>query len=257
MGGRPSEGGGEAGRAGVAAAIRANLAALRRRVEAAAEAAGRAPDSVIIVGVTKTVGADQAAILHEAGLSDLGENRPEELLSKSSHPGLRGARWHLIGTYQRRKVRDTLGPIALIHSLDSTALARTVSERALDRGRVVDCLLQVNVSGESTKHGFGSEEAAAALDAMRALAGIRLRGLMTMAPLDASPADRRDVFARTRALRDRLRDRDLPLPELSMGMSGDFVEAVLEGATLIRVGTALFEGSQDRSPGVGSPGQDA
>jgi pyridoxal phosphate enzyme (YggS family) len=159
---------------------------------------------------------------------------------KSRDPALGRARWHLIGTYQRRKVRESLQAISIVHSVHSVPLARTIAHVAAELGSEVDCLLQVNVSGEASKQGFPPGEARAALDAVRALPGLRWRGLMTMAPAEASPAERRRVFAATRDLRDRLKDENLPLPDLSMGMSSDYAEAVLEGSTLIRIGTALF-----------------
>jgi pyridoxal phosphate enzyme (YggS family) len=229
-----------------AATVAANVARIRDAIASAARRSDRAPEAVTLVGVTKSVGAAEARWLLDAGVSDLGENRPEDLLAKSVLAPLSGARWHLIGTYQRRKVRDTLSAIAVVHSVHSVELAAAISARAAEIGRTVDCLIQVNVSGEPTKQGFAAAAAEPALAAMRRLPSIRWRGVMTMAPADA-PADAcRAVFARTRELRDRLRDPALPLPDLSMGMTSDFVPAILEGATIVRIGTALFR--------VGSPG---
>jgi PLP dependent protein len=222
------------------AAIKANVERIRARVDDAARGSGRQGSDVRIVGVTKTVGTPEAGALLDAGLQDLGENRPEALVAKARDPALASARWHLIGTYQRRKVRDTLAAIALVHSVDSLRLAETLSARAAEIGRDLDCLIQVNVSGEATKHGFPLSRAGHALDALRPLPALRWLGLMTMAPEDAPLDACRRVFAATRELRDRLRDARLPLPELSMGMSRDYVEAVREGATLVRIGTALF-----------------
>jgi pyridoxal phosphate enzyme (YggS family) len=214
---------------------------VRSDVAAAARRSRRDPASVTLVGVTKSVGAGEAGFLVAAGVLDLGENRPEDLLAKSRDPGLSAARWHLIGTYQRRKVKGTLAPIAVIHSVHSIALAEALSAEARRLGRRVDCLIQVNVSGEASKQGFGAAEARPAFDRLRTLDGLAWRGLMTMAPAGASPDAARRVFADARELRDALRDAELPLPDLSMGMSADYVEAVLEGSTLIRVGTALFD----------------
>jgi pyridoxal phosphate enzyme (YggS family) len=190
--------------------------------------------------VTKQVGVREARWLLEAGLSDLGENRPEELAAKAADPSLAGARWHLIGTYQRRKVRDTLGAVAVVHSVHSAALASALSARAVELDRDVDCFVQVNVSGEQTKQGFSPDAARAALDVLRELPRLRWRGLMTMAPAGGPPGGARAVFAAARELRDRLRDDRLPLAGLSMGMSSDYADAILEGATVIRVGTVLF-----------------
>lgn len=207
----------------------------------AAKRSGRDPASVTIVAVTKSVGPREAGWLLEAGHRDLGENRPEALALRAADPALAAARWHMIGTYQRRKVKGTLAPIAVVHSVHSLALAEAVSAEARSLGREVDCLIQVNVSGEPSKQGFAPDAAGAAIDRMRTLPAIRWRGLMTMAPDHAAPPECRRIFAATRLLRDRLRDASLPLPDLSMGMSRDFLEAILEGATLIRVGTALFQ----------------
>jgi pyridoxal phosphate enzyme (YggS family) len=223
-----------------ATVIRSNVARVREGLDAAARASGRDPAGIALVGVTKSVGVLEAKALLEAGVRDLGENRPEELLRKASHPELGDARWHLIGTYQRRKVRDTLAPVALVHSVDSVALAEALSARAAALGRDVPCLFQVNVSGETSKHGFAPEALRRALDSLRRLPALVWSGLMTMAPEGASSDACRRIFAATREFRDALRDRELELPHLSMGMSGDYVEAVLEGATLVRVGTALF-----------------
>jgi pyridoxal phosphate enzyme (YggS family) len=231
------------------AVIRANLDRVRARVEAAARASGRAASDVTIVGVTKAVGIPEAAALIDAGVVHLGENRPEQLATRAAAPELASARWHLIGTYQRRKVRDTLAPVAFVHSVDSIPLASTLSDRACALFREVDCLVQVNVSGEASKHGYSPQELPKALEVLRVLPGLRWRGLMTMAPEAASLPECRRIFAATRELRDRVRDARLPLHDLSMGMSRDYAEAVLEGATLVRIGTALFE-----PPGEGGLG---
>jgi pyridoxal phosphate enzyme (YggS family) len=222
-------------------AIRSNLDRIKAAVEQAAKASGRGAAEVTIVGVTKAVGVAEARALLDCGVHDLGENRPEQLASRAAEPSLRAARWHLIGTYQRRKVRDTLALIALVHAVDSIALARSLASRAAELGRTVDCLLQVNVSGEASKHGFAPEAVRQAFEAVRSLPSLRWRGLMTMAPEDATSDACRRIFSATRDLRDRLREPGMPLPDLSMGMSRDYVEAVLEGATLIRVGTGLFK----------------
>lgn len=223
--------------------IARNYSRVRDEVEAAARASGRAPESVRIVGVTKTVDAAAAAALYRAGCRDLGENRPEELVRKAADPGLAGVVWHLIGTYQRRKVRDTLAAPDWIHSIDSIPLLSAIAARAETLGRVgakaPRLLLQINVSGEESKGGFSPAELPVALAAAES-AGLRPVGLMTMAPLDPACGSPGDVFRALRLLRDRFASDDLPLTELSMGMSGDFVEAIREGATIVRIGTALF-----------------
>lgn len=223
--------------------IARNFARIREEVSTAARAVGREPNSVRIVGVTKTVDASLAEALFRAGCRDLGENRPEELARKAAEPGLSGVVWHLIGAYQRRKVRDTLAVAAWIHSIDSLPLLAAVAKRAAELGLVgakaPRLLLEVNISGEPSKSGFAPTELAQVLAAARA-AGSPPVGLMTMAPLDPSLGSPAEIFRALRGLRDRFAADDVPLTELSMGMSGDFADAVREGATMVRVGTALF-----------------
>jgi|AMFO01.1.fsa_nt_gi pyridoxal phosphate enzyme, YggS family len=242
-------------------ALRARLEAVRERMTRAAERAGRRPEAVRLVAVTKGRPLAWALGLVLLGQRDLGENRPEEVppraraLEAAGHP----ARWHMIGHYQRRKVRDTLSFLSWVHSVHSVALAERLDRRleALGRPEPLPVLLQVNVSGEATKQGFAPEEAPAALERVAALPRLDVRGLMTMAPAGLPSADLRRVFAALRTLRDRLATRDRPLPELSMGMSGDFEEAILEGATMVRIGSLLFEGvPAPPGPGGGSvPGR--
>ena len=223
--------------------IARNFARIREEVSAAARAVGREPNSVRIVGVTKTVDAASAAALYRAGCRDLGENRPEELVRKAADPGLSGVVWHLIGTYHRRKVRDTLSAAAWIHSIDSLPLLAAVAKRAAELGLVgakaPRLLLEINVSGEASKSGFAPTDLAQVLAAARS-AAIAPVGLMTMAPLDPALGSPAEIFRALRGLRDRFAADDAPLPELSMGMSGDFVDAIREGATMVRIGTALF-----------------
>jgi pyridoxal phosphate enzyme (YggS family) len=225
-------------------AIAANFRAVLERVAAAESAAGRPPGAVRLVGVTKTVDIPAAAALLAAGCRDLGENRPEELARKAAAPELAGARWHLIGTYQRRKIRDTLAFVGCVQSVHSVDLLAALGRRAAELGRTGDAalpvLLEVNVSGEAQKQGFAPEEVPAALDAAALSTSLRVDGFMTMAPLGAPEDVLRRVFGGLRELRDRLATPSRPLRELSMGMSGDFEAAIREGATIVRVGTALF-----------------
>jgi hypothetical protein len=156
--------------------------------------------------------------------------------------GLDEIRWHVIGTIQSRKSGDAVGPFVLIHSVDRLKLAQRLSRDALAAGRVMDVLLEVNVSGEASKHGFTAAETLAAAPELAALAGIRVRGLMTMAPLVEDPQDTRPVFQGLRMVRDELAviHPRLGWRELSMGMTNDFEVAVEEGATLVRIGSAIF-----------------
>ena len=230
---------------------RANLAAVRGRIADACGRAGRPVAEVRLVGVTKYVSADLAALLVRAGCPDLGESRPQSLLQKAETlaagmPPAEAPRWHLIGHLQRNKIRRTLPWLSLLHSLDSLRLLGAIQAEAALAGRPCDVLVEVNLTDDPGRTGLPEVELPGVLEAAAGLSHVRVRGLMGMAPKpdgDDSGAARRE-FARLRALRDAAR-RWLPpgaLPELSMGMSGDFEEAILEGATLVRVGSALWEG---------------
>lgn len=289
---RPNEAGEAARRESI---VRANVAAVRERIAEAAERAGRRPDSVRLVAVTKYVGCDEVRALIAAGCRDFGENRPQQLWEKAEtlrsdwppsvgagvgpatvansltsvgpasnvHPGPQvglaapssgGIRWHLIGHLQRNKVRRTLPLVALLHAGDSQRLLAEVDREAA--GLVATAglnapaggfpvLLEVNVSGDVAKHGFRPDE----LESVVARAGewrhLRIAGLMAMSGLESDDDETRREFARVRELRERLvrnAPPGAPLDELSMGMSGDFEAAIAEGATLVRIGSALFEG---------------
>lgn len=212
-----------------------------RRIAAACDRAGRHRDEVTTVAVTKTVSPEVAAVVAELGVADLGEGRPQALWDKAA--AVTGARWHLVGHLQRNKLDRTLPLLTLLHSADSLRLLEAVSAFGVARGEPVPVLLQVNASREEQKRGFAPAEVPALADSLGMLPGVLIEGLMTMAKADPDPATSRPAFAELRELRDKLRAATgLPLPHLSMGMSGDFEVAVEEGATLIRVGTTLFEG---------------
>jgi hypothetical protein len=221
-----------------------NLIHIRRRIAEAAERSGRRAESVTLVAVTKSVTAEQARELALAGCRDLGEGRPQELWSKASSLDDLDVRWHLIGHLQRNKVERTLPLVSMIHSVDSLRLLRAIDVAAAALGRTMPGLLEVNISGDVAKHGFSPAEMSERLAEAAACAHIQIRGLMAMAGLDGDKDRALREFRNLRELRDRL--RDLPggagLTELSMGMSGDFEEAVEEGATIVRIGSALFEG---------------
>jgi len=226
-----------------------NIARVRERIARAEQAADRAPGSVTLVAVSKTQPVEQVAAAIRAGLADLGENRVEEAVPKMTAVAGATVRWHLIGHIQSRKAREvTAGGFALIHSVDSAGLADRLSQLALAAETRLPVLLECNVSGEVTKSGFGAADADQWPDLvpeMRLVAGLRgleVRGLMTMAPVVARPDEARPVFERLRRLRDFLAARlDCePWPNLSMGMTDDFEAAIAEGATLVRIGRAIF-----------------
>lgn len=222
-------------------AIRANWERLRARVGAAAARRGRNPREVTIVAVSKTFPAAAVQEAYDDGLRIFGENRVQEALDKQ--PMLPAdSEWHLIGHLQTNKARQAVGRFALIHSVDSVHLARELDKQAAKRNLRQPVLVQVNVADEETKSGFEPHDVVDAAVAIGQLAHLEVRGFMTIGPLVANPEEARPVFAELRRLRDRTWERcpELALRELSMGMTGDFEVAIEEGATLIRVGRALF-----------------
>ena len=232
-----------------AADIQANLAGVRDRMAAAARRVGRSPGEITLVAVSKTRPSAMIRAALDIGQADFGENRLNELWMKivlSQNLGWDKAtpaiRWHFIGSLQSRKAEQVIGPLALVHSVDRVKIARIISDAAVAAGVVMQVLLEVNVSGEESNHGFTPETLADGVAAMRAFEGIQMQGLMTMAPFVDDPEETRPVFRGLRLLRDALRVRfpDLALPHLSMGMTNDFEVAIEEGATLVRVGTAIF-----------------
>lgn len=225
--------------------IPVRLAQVRDQVWAAARAAGRDPAAITLIGVSKYFPAEAAEAAVRAGLADLGENRVQELIGKQDTLAALGLmpRWHLIGTLQKNKVRFVVGRAALIHSGDSLDLLAEISRRSQQNGLVTDVLLQVNTAREHSKHGFDPEAAADAARTAALLPGLRLRGLMTMAPLCADPVLTLPTFQQTRALFDTIGREVLGSPDfdcLSMGMSQDYVQAIACGATHVRIGTAIF-----------------
>ncbi|HTN77937.1 MAG TPA: YggS family pyridoxal phosphate-dependent enzyme [Pirellulaceae bacterium] len=222
-----------------------NLAAVRERIAVAAERSGRAASDVKLIAVTKYVDSDLARQLVEAGCHDLGEARPQELLSKAD--ALRGlpVRWHLIGHLQRNKAKRVLPEVTLLHSGDSLRLLQELNSLAVQAERVVDLLLEVNISGDPAKHGFGPHELEPALPALGELTRLRIRGLMAMSGFHASLEEANFQFEQVRQLRDRLAviaQPNMQFDELSMGMSDDLEAAIMAGATYVRVGSSLFEG---------------
>ena len=218
------------------AALPERLAQVRAEI-ARQQAAGGWTHPVTIVAVTKGFGPDAVTAAHEAGLVDIGENRVQEALDKMGRLAVSGVRWHLIGHLQRNKAKLVPGRFALVHSVDSLALAEELNRRATTPLRV---LLQVNAAREPQKSGCTLEEASGLARQIAGLGQLQLDGLMTMAPFTDDEDVQRRTFRSLRALRDTIKEEGLWLPTLSMGMSVDYATAVAEGATVIRLGTVLF-----------------
>jgi pyridoxal phosphate enzyme (YggS family) len=224
--------------------IRTNLERVRERIARAAERAGRRAEDVLLIGVSKTVDAGRIRAALAAGLTALGENRVQEAREKIAELG-RPVAWHLVGHLQTNKVREALELFDVVHSVDRIDLARELDRRARARGRPVDALVQVNVAVEPSKGGWPPEAVETAVDALMALAGLRVRGLMAIPPAVDRAEDSRGWFRALRKLAERH-----GLADLSMGMSSDFEVAVEEGATMVRVGTAIFGPRMPRIPGL-------
>jgi len=213
------------------------------KIRLAGDKVGRPPGSIRLVAATKTVTIDRIQEGLDAGLSILGENRVQEALPKIAALTQTPVQWHFIGQLQRRKVRSVIGLFDLLHSVDSLELAQEIDRRAGEAGRRQDILLEVNIGGEPTKAGVRPEDLVHLAPAMAALVHIRIKGLMTIPPLTADAELARPYFRKLRDLSASIAALGLPsvtMDELSMGMSNDYEIAVEEGATLVRVGTALF-----------------
>ncbi|WP_096464896.1 YggS family pyridoxal phosphate-dependent enzyme [Aneurinibacillus soli] len=222
--------------------IEHNLLNVRERIAQACARVKRSPEDVEIVAVTKYVSlaTTQAAI--EAGIRHLGESRTQDAIPKWNALGADAAVWHFIGHLQTNKVREMIGRFPYVHSLDRLSLATELNRRGVAAGVTTKCFLQVNISGEESKHGLAPEEAADFLNAVHNLTHLEVIGLMTMAPYTENPEETRPVFQGLRELRDRLQEKNIPnapLAHLSMGMSNDYEIAVEEGATFIRLGSTL------------------
>jgi PLP dependent protein len=220
------------------------LFAVRERIAIACRRAGRDPAGVSLIAVTKSVGARVAALLPELGVHDLGESRPQELWKKAAALPA-SIHWHLIGHLQRNKVERTLPLVHMVHSVDSLRLLDALNDAAAPLGRRVPALLQFNISGEPNKHGFRPDDVPELAKAVWHSPSIEISGLMGMAAYSDDPEAARPAFALLRRLRDQMSaavGNELSLAELSMGMSDDFEVAVEEGATMVRIGTTLFEG---------------
>ena len=229
-------------------AIGDRLAQVRERIAAAAERAGRAPQDVTLVAVSKTVGIDALREGLAAGIGDLGENRVRELKDKLAVLGPM-ARWHFVGHLQTNKVRHVAGLVELIHSVDRFGLAEAISRRVAPSGKVQNVLIEVNLAGESSKSGIDPPRLLPLAREIAQLEGIQIRGVMAIPPAPSSPLGStsgpapgapRVYFKELAALRDLLASEVPSATELSMGMSGDYETAVEEGATIVRVGEAIF-----------------
>ncbi len=221
-----------------------NLNRVRQRIEQAAHQAGRRADEITLVAVTKYAEIDAARELVEAGCADLGESRPQELWRKAESQEIPDVRWHMIGHMQRNKLRRTLSipTLTCIHSVDSRRLLDSIEAEAAKLDREIDVLLEVKISDDPTKHGFSESEVMEVIPHATAMKHTHLRGLMGMASREGGVDQARREFSQLRSLRDRLHqsiDPQRQLAELSMGMSNDFEAAILEGSTMIRVGSAL------------------
>ena len=227
------------GRETIAARVHVVLSKIRR----AAERVGRSHDSIRLVAATKTVEVDRIQEGIDAGLTILGENRVQEALPKIAAFKQAPVRWHFLGQLQRRKVRSVIGLFDLIHSVDGMELAQEIDRRAGEAGRCQDILLEVNIGSEPTKTGFHPDHLIQLAPALATLAHIRIKGLMAIPPPTVDAEMARPYFRKLRELAARIDERHLPsvtMGELSMGMSSDYDVAVEEGATLVRVGTAIF-----------------
>lgn len=243
----------------LSAIVARNLALARALIADSSRRSGRAADAVRLVCVTKYAGEEAVRALLDAGAADLGESHVQQLVKRAAQFGASDARlgaprsgamprWHMIGHLQRNKVNALLEAPVTVHSLDSRRLAEKIAERAASLGRAVDVLIEVNVAGESAKTGVALDDAAALVDFVVGRDSLRLRGLMAMAPYDEEPERARPHFARLRDLLEHLRKVGavpFDCAELSMGMSGDYHVAIEEGATIVRIGSALFAGIPD------------
>jgi pyridoxal phosphate enzyme (YggS family) len=224
--------------------LQQRLAQVEDRIAGACARAGRKRSAVTLVAVTKTVSVEVAGLLPSLGIGDLGESRPQELWKKAN-AFIPAVRWHLVGHLQRNKIERTLPLVHMIHSVDSLRLLLFLENEAMKQERHIPVLLEVNASLEPQKNGFAPEELVGLPAKVEAMHFVQIQGLMTIAALNPDPQTSRRTFAELRDWRDRLKSQFPPphrLEHLSMGMSNDFEVAIEEGATLIRLGTVLFEG---------------
>lgn len=225
--------------------LQTNLQATRQRIADAAAVSGRRAADITLVAVTKYIDTATTRSLIHCGQTILGESRPQSLWEKAEALADESVQWHLIGHLQRNKVKRTIPYCSLLHSVDSQRLLQSVAGAVEEATGAIDCLLEVNVSGEPTKLGFAATELESALTTAAQLKSIRVRGLMAMASLSGNADENRREFSLLRELRDQYKTfsaDNIDMTELSMGMSGDFDVAIEEGSTIVRIGSILFEG---------------
>ena len=221
--------------------LKENTNLVFQQISNAVQEAGRENDSVSVIAVTKYVDVDTASDLVLQGVQHIGENRVDKFLDKYHALSDQNLTWHLIGTLQRRKVKEVISYVDYFHALDSLKLAQEIQKRADHK---IKCFLQVNISQEESKHGFSKEELLALLPELSELDQIEYVGLMTMAPFEATSQELQEIFKETQELQKTIQEKHLPnmsMTELSMGMSRDFKEAIQFGSTFVRIGTAFFK----------------
>ena len=221
--------------------LKKNTELVFQQIADASLEANRALDAVSVIAVTKYVDTQTAEALLPLGVRHIGENRVDKFLEKYQALKDYPVTWHLIGTLQRRKVKEVIPYVDYFHALDSLKLAQEIQKR---RDQVIKCFLQVNISGEESKHGFSKEELLELLPELAKLDQIEYVGLMTMAPFEADSEELKEIFKETQALQAEIREKqipNMPMTELSMGMSRDFKESIQCGSTFVRIGTAFFK----------------
>ena len=221
--------------------LKKNTELVFQQIADASQEANRALDAVSVIAVTKYVDIQTAEALLPLGVRHIGENRVDKFLEKYQALKDYPVTWHLIGTLQRRKVKEVIPYVDYFHALDSLKLAQEIQKRT---DQVIKCFLQVNISGEESKHGFSKEELLELLPELAKLDQIEYVGLMTMAPFEADSEKLKEIFKETQALQAEIREKqipNMPMTELSMGMSRDFKEAIQFGSTFVRIGTAFFK----------------
>ena len=221
--------------------LKKNTELVFQQIADASQKANRNLDAVSVIAVTKYVDVQTAEVLLPLGIHHIGENRVDKFLEKYQALKDYPVTWHLIGTLQRRKVKEVIPYVDYFHALDSLKLAQEIQKRT---DHVIKCFLQVNISGEESKHGFSKEELLELLPELAKLDQIEYVGLMTMAPFEADSDELKEIFKDTQALQAEIREKqvpNMPMTELSMGMSRDFKEAIQFGSTFVRIGTAFFK----------------